>query len=182
MGTGVRRQEAGARGQGFSVWLRRRGAAASGVGLVRGSVRIAASRRMRPGGESEGAAFVEPLLTQFNGPRRVHVEQPYRGAAGRRETDDRSALQLEVLVPGVFARVEQPDDPARVLVDAREVRTLVGITAVTGKTKPARIIAAAVLPSDCVLDVERNQWSCALGDAAVQSGFKTARMNRVLAD
>ena len=61
---------------------------------------------------SEAAAFVEPLLTEMNSARCVHVEQPHRGASGGSETDDCPTAQLEMIVPSVLTRIEQGEDSA----------------------------------------------------------------------
>src|SRR5438105_1726516 len=53
--------------------------------------------------ERQSAPFIEPLQTKLNAARMIHVEQPGRCPAERRQTDDHSVGEREMLGPNISA-------------------------------------------------------------------------------
>lgn len=62
----------------------------------------------------------------------IHVQELDGGSPSRREADDAWAAKSEVVLPGILPRVEQWNDCSSLRIDAREVRPLVEVAAITG--------------------------------------------------
>lgn len=72
-----------------------------------------------------------------------------------------------MIAPDVSTRIEQCRHGARVGVDAREVRPLVRVTAITCEREAPEIVRATVLLRYDVFDMERNQGRRRLRHAAI---------------
>ena len=108
----------------------------------------------------------KPLFTEFHSALGVHVEQADCGPPCGCQADDVSASHHEVIAPNISTRIEQGHERARIGIDAREVWSFAGVTAVTGEREAARIVRATVLPRHDMLDMERNQRCRLLRHAA----------------
>jgi hypothetical protein len=72
-----------------------------------------------------------------------------------------------MIVPRVFARVEQRSHRSGIGIYAREIGPFVRIASIAGERETGRIVGTAVLFRHDVLDVEGNQRRCQLGKAAI---------------
>lgn len=77
-----------------------------------------------------------------------------RGPASTSPTDKLRSLPPKVATPILLARVEQRNDIATTGVDARQVRSLVGITVETCQTEVFQRIIAGVLDRDDVINLK----------------------------
>lgn len=84
----------------------------------------------------------------------IHSQQPYGGATRGSFPDDPRPIAREVPGPLFAARMEQGRHLAGVGIDAGQVRALLEIALWTGEREVLRVIGAAMLPRDDVLDVE----------------------------
>ena len=89
------------------------------------------------------------------------------GASGGRQANNVPASDDKVIAPYISARIEQCHHSARVRIDARKIRSLVRVAAVTGESESAGIVGAAVLLRNDMLDMERDQQRRLLRQVAV---------------
>ena len=97
----------------------------------------------------------------------VHVEQFHGRPPRCADTLDACTFHGEVLVPGVFSRVEERYDAQRLRVDCAEIRSLVTIAVRARQSQIRRFVAASVLPCPDVFDVEGQRRSRCLWEPTV---------------
>src|SRR5438309_3138404 len=97
----------------------------------------------------------------------IDAENGDGGPAERRTADEHRAGPAEVPRPLVTTRIEEPNFLPGLRVSARQIRPLAQIARVARQCAVVRVVAAAVLPGDDVLDVERPVGVVVLMDAAV---------------
>jgi hypothetical protein len=85
--------------------------------------------------------------------RSIHLQKSNRRSAYRSASDDDDSVALKVLIPSILARVKQADKRAAFRVKPAQVRPLVHIAVVTGKSEVSTVVVAAMLSSDDMLDV-----------------------------
>ena len=78
--------------------------------------------------------------TQFDAARGVHVQQPDCRLSHRRHAVHVAVPRYEVIVPTVFARMEERYERSRVGVDACQIGTFVSVASVARQGQAARIV------------------------------------------
>ncbi len=86
--------------------------------------------------------------------RCIHLQQMHRSAAGRCEADDLSTHGEEVLMPHLCARIEKAHKLSRFGVKRGEIRSLIKVATVASESQVQRIITAAMLLCNDVLDLQ----------------------------
>jgi hypothetical protein len=89
------------------------------------------------------------------------------------------SVALKVLIPLVLARVKQPDKRAAFRVKAGQVRPLVQIAVVTGKSEVSSVVASAMLTSDDMLDVICEERLRVLPQVAVFAAMTSALADKL---
>jgi hypothetical protein len=97
----------------------------------------------------------------------VQGENGNRGAAALRAADDQRSVKPEMARPALATRMEKTHDFAGLRVDPGEIWAFMVVIVMTGQRKIVRIVAAAVLLRDNVLDMEAIEWLVVLMDSAV---------------
>ena len=85
---------------------------------------------------------------------RVHPKECHRRAADICEPSDFSAVYVEMRVPNISSRVEQPYDSSNLRIDTRKIRSFEPIAPVTRQRQILWIVRAAMLTSDDMLNME----------------------------
>jgi hypothetical protein len=85
---------------------------------------------------------------------RVHIKDSNRCSSNIRQANDQNALLVKVFAPCVAARMKKSGQDAGQRVKAGQVRAFVRITVQTGQGKIVVLVAAVVLASDDVFDLE----------------------------
>src|SRR5262249_52359567 len=67
------------------------------------------------------------------------------------------AIETEMFVPGIAARVKEQHDVARQRIDAREIRPLVGVASPARPGQIALVVVVEMLLRDDMLDMERQE-------------------------
>jgi hypothetical protein len=111
------------------------------------------------------ATFKQQVLPQHDPRSVVHIQQLDRDDARLGLADERCALPNEMAFPILLPRMEQCEESA---VDQPcQVRPLGPVAFRTGQTEVLRIVGAAVLHGDDVLDVKRLELILVLVKQAV---------------
>ena len=84
----------------------------------------------------------------------VHFEEGDRHPSNRRLPTDERAVRSKMFCPLVPPRMEEPHDSVRPWLDAGEVGTFDQIAIGTGQGQVLRVVSAAMLPRDNVLNVK----------------------------
>jgi hypothetical protein len=91
---------------------------------------------------------------RLNSIRDIHCQDVRSGASGSGQSDNRRAIENEVLMPQLKTWIEQAYDISGLRIDPGEVGALVPIAEVARKSKILGVIAAAMLSSDNVFDMK----------------------------
>jgi hypothetical protein len=109
----------------------------------------------------------------------VHDKNADGCPAGWSETDDPVFVHDEVIGSPLQARIEQRDDLGRNRVDTRKVGALVPVAMVACESQVGKVVAAAVLPGNHVLDMEGEKRVRLLWQTAVLAVFSRPLMDRL---
>ena len=101
--------------------------------------------------------FALQLCPQLQAARGVHLAYSCRGTAGWRQAKNLQALDTEVIVPGLHARVEKRGDLSGLIIDACQIGSFVKAASVAGQREIGGIIASIVLAGTNVIDVKRSE-------------------------
>ena len=123
-------------------------------------------------------AVRQPSLPKLDATRCVHHKQFDGRSSRRRKTDDHRTVEFEVVAPTLAPGMKQLDDGARHRVDARQVRSLVSVAAITSQRQVVQGIVRAMLLRDDVFDMEGKQRNSRLRQTAVFATFVGASSNR----
>lgn len=85
----------------------------------------------------------------------IKLEQPGRGAANVRESQDANTVTSKVIVPTIFAGIEESHGQICIRIEAEQICALVQIAAWPGESEIVLCAWAAMLPCDDVLHVKR---------------------------
>ncbi len=88
--------------------------------------------------------------------REIYAEYVHSREALGRAPNEHSALPLEVFIPVVFARIENRNDLSRVVISARDIRSLMRIAPKTTERKILFHCFAVMLASNDVVDLKRD--------------------------
>lgn len=101
--------------------------------------------------------FVEalPQIPETHTSRSIHFQEPNSRAASRSRSNDDGAIQRQMVVPTIFARIEQQDNSLCQWVNGGQVRTLVQVATVASEGETLHVIASLILPCHDVFDVKR---------------------------
>ncbi len=72
-----------------------------------------------------------------------------------------------MILPAVFAGVEELNHVSRIRINAHQIRSLVCIAPVAGRRETSRVVRAAMLLRNDVFHVECDERRCHPGNAAV---------------
>jgi hypothetical protein len=151
----------------------------SGVGkrILRGRGRLrlvaGSSINIRP------IAVIFNHLPKFNTLRVVDVENCNRGTAGLRAPNQRGPKPFEVSLQHLASRIEESDYIAGQRVSPVEIGPLVEVASVAAPTAIIRIVDAAVLLGDDMLDVEGTRWRCEVRKVTVFTSGAAAIANKL---
>jgi hypothetical protein len=106
-------------------------------------------------------------LPEFDTLRIIDVKNDYGRAAILRAADENGPEPFEVSFPQLPSRIEKPRHLVRQRISAAQIRTLVEVTSMTTPRAIARIIGAAMLAREHVLDVKSGCGGSEIGQVAV---------------
>jgi hypothetical protein len=107
------------------------------------------------GGSYRKNASPDKRGPQFHSATVVHLKQPHRRPAGRRQADSVRVADEEMIAPDLHSRVEKSCLLTRLWVQTDEVRSFVEIAPTACPAKIREFIAAAMLPGYDVFQMER---------------------------
>jgi hypothetical protein len=123
--------------------------------------------------------FRHPFCAELDAPIGVHVEQAHRRAPCRSQADNVSASDYKVIAPYVGTRIKQCHHGACSGIDARKIRSLVSVAAVTCQRQPGGIAGTSVLLRNDMFDMESDQGRRPLWHAAILTSITGAPSNNL---
>ena len=101
----------------------------------------------------------------------VEAEKTCRGSTNWREPADLGTEKFKVLVPSLGSRVVDHFHPARVRISGRHIGPFIPVAVGAGQGQIVQIVAAAMLVSKNMFDVEPDRRDSYLGQTAVLTAF-----------
>lgn len=112
-------------------------------------------------------ALSDQRLPQMDIVRMVDCEKRHGSTADYGTSHEGCTFPREVLDPQIASRVKQTNELSRFRIEARDVRSFMGITSIAAQTQIVGFRRSAVLHCDDVVDGEREKRVLVLMDKAI---------------
>jgi hypothetical protein len=109
----------------------------------------------------------------------VHLQKPRRSGADIRPSDDEGSPELEMVLPHINPWMEQADHFFRLGVDGRKIWALVTIAIRASQREVVGGIIGHMLLGLNMFNVEREKWSCRLGQTAIFASIPGPRTHEL---